>query len=266
MAQHYFIDIGGNKDGPHDLLTIMRRIRAQKISPHTLVFIDDAAESVRADSISDIALFFGEAQPTVQRADAPLLTLETVLRDALRFTFDHSILTVYAGAMLLLVFLFSAALMQLMGNIVGATIAWMTFLILHYLFFIFTLRLYRMQPFSVDFMNRQLAPALPTLFFAGALLTLMLMGGFVLLVFPALLVAVYYAFVPFLVYDRHMGPVEAMMASRLLVKKRNRRYKRTIALLIIIYVGSLLLIFPIPLATPVFAASLARVYEELSLA
>ncbi len=265
MAQHYFIDASGSKDGPHDLLTIMRRIRSQKIGPKTRIFMDDSAESTPAEDIQEISIFFTRDTAEAIRINLPNVTLINVLRDSLRFTFDNNIMTVYAGAMVLLAILLASGLVNSMGTGLGGMLSWIVFVILHYLFFIFTLRTYRMQPFSIDFMNRQLAPILPVLFFSGIVLSIMMFGGFLLLVIPAVVVAVYYAFVPFFIFDRRMGLLEAMVASRLLVQKHNRRYQKIVELLVIMHAGALILIFPIPVTLPMFAASLAKIYEDLSI-
>jgi hypothetical protein len=266
MSKHYYIDASGTKDGPYDILTIMRRIRSSKISPETRFFVDDSQESIPATQIHDIAIFFSQNTPDMAaKINLPNVTLMNVLRDGLRFTFDNNIMTVYAGAMVLVAILLGSALISVMGTSLGGMLSWIVFVIMHYLFFIFSLRTYRMQPFSIDFMNRQLAPILPMLFFSGIVLALMMFGGFLLLIIPALVVAVYYIFVPFFVYDRKMSLIEAMVASRLLVQKHDRKYQKIIEVLVIMHACALVLIFPIPVTMPMFAASLAKIYEDLSI-
>jgi len=263
----YYLDVNGTKDGPHDLLSIMRRIRAQKIGPDTGIFVDDAHESVPANQINDIALFFSRhnIDASTPRPELPAVSLHTVLNDSLRFTFDHNIMTVFAGGMVLLTILLAAGLIDVLGPVIGGMLSWIVFVVFHYIFFICTLRIYRMQPFSIDFMNQHLAPILPVLLFSAIVLALMMVGGFFLLVIPAVVVSVYYIFVPFFIYDRHMSMVEAMYASRLLVQKHNRHYQKIFEILILMHVGCLILIFPIPLTLPMFTASLARIYEDLSI-
>ena len=126
------------------------------------------------------------------------------------------------------------------------------------------MRIYRNQPFSTKFWNEQLSPAISMLFFAAIVIGLMMIGGFILLVLPGIIIATLYAFVPFLILDRRMSLIEAMTASRLLVRKHRGRYQPNIAILILMHIGCLLLIIPIPVTLPMFAASLSRFYEELS--
>lgn len=265
MAQQYYIDNYGTKDGPHDLLTIMRRIRAKKISADTGIYIDEASETIPAGQISEIALFFSKSQQEAAKVDQVKVSMRDVLRESWRFTYDHNIMTVFAGGMVLLAILLGAALVSSMGPAIGGMLTWIVFVQLHYVFFVCSLRVYRMQPFSVDFMNRQFAPVLPMLLFAGIVNALMMVGGFLLLVIPSVVVAVYYIFVPFFIYDRRMSLIEAMVASRLLVQKHNQRYQKTFELLVLMHIGSLILIFPTPVTLPMFGITLARIYEELSI-
>ena len=264
MSQLYYIDNNGVKDGPHDLIAIMRRIKAERVERTTAIFVGDAAESLPAHHIPEIALFFGGGKSAA--GDVSNVSLTSILRDAKRFTFDNNIVTVYAGGMLLLSIFIAIALINAFGFAIGAMASWASFMVFQYLFFIFTLRMYRMQPFSAYFMNEQLAPVLLKLFIAAVFIGVMMIGGLFFLVFPAIIVAVYYAFVPFLIYDRRMGLLEAMAGSRLLMQKHNRRYQKKIEMLVLLYICCLILIFPIPIALPIFAASLAKIYEELSLA
>jgi len=151
-----------------------------------------------------------------------------------------------------------------MGFAFGGTLSWVVFVMFHFIYLICCQRMYRGQPFSKKFWNEQLTPIISMLLFAAIVLGLMMIGGFLLFVIPGILVAVWYAFAPFFIMDRDMTLVEAMHASRLLVQKHKGRYQIKIATLIMAHIACLILIIPIPLSLPIFAASLSRFYEELS--
>lgn len=261
----YYIDISGTKDGPHDLVTIMRRIRAQKITPETGIYVDDASFPTPASQLQDTALFFGHGSAEEGRhIPLPALRVANLWREGWRFTSENSIMTVFAGGALLLSMLFGAVLTTALGAKLGAIIAWVPFIILHYIYMVSCLRMYRGQPFSLKFWQDQINPILPSLILAGTVVGLMMIGGFMLLVLPGFFVAVYYAFTPFFILDRRMSLVEAMSASRLLVCKHRGRYQLPLAIIFTLHIGCLLLILPVPLAMPIFSAALARFYEELS--
>ncbi len=268
MAQ-YYIDNSGEKDGPHDLVTVMRRIRAQKIGPETGIYIDDAPTPIPASQLPDTALFFSRdhhvSEPAaLKHVPIPALRLTNLLREGWRFTAENSIMTVFAGGMLLLTILIATGMTSAMGEVPGGMLSWLVFIMFHYVYLVCAMRMYRGQPFSVKFWNEQLSPILSMLLFAAIVIGLMMIGGFMLLVIPGILVAVYYAFVPYFIMDRKMSLIEAMSASRLLVQKHRGRYQLNIAALIMMHIGCVLLIVPIPLSLPMFAAALSRFFEELS--
>jgi len=265
MANNFYVEIDGKKDGPHDLVTIMRRIRAGKIGMDTLVFADDATVAEPAKNISDLKMFFardGEQKSEIQRIT--LFTLHSILHDGWGFTMQHSIMTVFSGGIILISLLLAYSLIDMFGLVGGVIGSCFVFMLCFYMFLAFSLRLYRGQPVSADFINTKLSPVIPTLLLSALCLTMMGVGGLIVLVIPAFFVMVYYIFVPFFILDRRMNMIQAMYASRLLVHKYKGRYFKTVACLVVAFVGSLLLIIPLPLTLPIFAGALIRAYEELS--
>ena len=268
MNNQYYIDINGARDGPHDLVTMMRRIRAGKITMDTLIFIDDSVTSLPADQVPDLKVFFSR-DDKVRTAGDPtikLFTLRSAIHEGWRFTMRHNIMTVFAGGMVLLSALATAPVVDAFGSTFGTMFGWVMFMILHSVYLVFTLRMYRGQPIGADFVNHHLSPVLSTLLIASICIAFMIAGGFFALVIPAFFIAVYYVFVPFFIIDRRMGMIQAMEASRLLFAKFNRRYADTIIMLVLAYLGSMILIVPLPLTTPMFAAALSKIYEDMSTA
>lgn len=263
MQSAYYIVQGDLKDGPHDLVAIMRRIRIGKIQKNTYIYIDAATSPTPAIDIPEIALFFDRTEIESQR---PLHVISswTLIQDGWHFITHHSILTVYAGAMLLLCIMLSIGLVGQLGIIAGGICVWCIFVLLQNFYFIFTLRLFRGQSLGAEFFNGMLAPSLLALMHASLLLAVMMAGGYFLLLIPGLIVAVIYIFVPFLLLDKRYRVIEAMQASRLLLQKYGRRYIPVICLLVLLYLFSVVLIFPIVLALPIFSAAIAQLYEELT--
>lgn len=266
----YYIENSGVKEGPHDLVTVMRRIRARKIVPDTGIYVDDAPTPTPAGQLTDTAIFFDRGPAAESMASRPArlpgLRLSALLRDGWRFTSENSIMTVFAGGMLLLAILVAAGMVTVMGQVLGGMLAWLVFVMFNYLYLVCCLRMYRGQPFSEKFWTQQLSPVLTMLLFAAIVIGMMMVGGAMLLIAPGVLVAVYYVFVPFFIVDRQMSVVEAMHASRLLVRKHRGSYQANMAALMLFHVVCLLLIVPAPVSMPVFAAALARFFEELSAA
>jgi hypothetical protein len=264
MHHNYYIDNEGKKDGPHDLIAIMRRIRTQRIRADSYLYVDDSPDRFAARDIPEIALFFDSTAKSTSPTAMNAPSTWTLIRLGWEFTIEHNVMTVYAGAMLLLCLLMLMELASVANLMLGGMAIWCVFILMQNIYLVFVLRLYRGQTLGSDFINRQFAPALPRLVFASLMLAAMMAGGWILLFVPGLLVATLYCFVPFLMMDRRYGPIEAMHASRLLMQKYGRSYFPPACLLILLYLLCVALIVPMPLVLPIFAAAMSHLYEELS--
>jgi hypothetical protein len=267
MQNTYYIDLNGIKDGPHNLVNIMRRIRTGKVGPDTLIHVGDSPTSIPAKQIEEISHFFTREKapetPALAAAQAPL-SISRLIGNSWQFTIEHNIMTVYAGLLVLLNAMASMWLVNNLGYLQGGVLAWIFCVTCHNFYLVFMLRLYRGQTFSSDFFNNRLQPILGTLFLSCIILALMMVGGLVLLVLPLMIVSVYYIFVPFLILDHKYKMVEAMHASRLLLQKNNQQYLRLVVILILTHYICMTMIVPLPLTLPMFTAALAELYEKIS--
>jgi len=259
----YYVDSAGQKDGPHDLVTIMRRIRSGKVTKTTLIYIGDNATATPAAQVPDIALFFQDGSQQEQRDHyAPPSLLELIARGWQLLT-EHHFITVYSGGLVLLSMMIASGLINTFGWLTGGMFSWVWFVTLHNVYLLFILRLQRGQSIGSDFINNHLAPVLITMLAASIVLGLMMTGGLLLLVIPGILVAVMYIFTPFLILDQRYSITEALYASRLLVQKHRKRYGNLLFTLASLHFLGLLLVAPIPLTLPIFAYALSELYEEL---
>lgn len=264
MQHRYYIEEPDRKDGPHDLVTVMRRIRTGKINRSTLIYIDGDSVPQAAANIPEIMLFFDRAKTTPQAQPLEAPSTWALIARSWQFIGEHSIITVYAGAMWLMCMLTGYALIEKMGVITGLMAAWCIFLPLQSIYMVCCLRLYRGQTFGNEFFSQLLGPSLAGIVALSLLLAMMTAGGWFLFLVPGLAVAVMYAFAPFLVFDRRYRIVEAMQASRLLLQKYGRSYIPAITLLILLYLFCIVLIMPIPVVLPLYSIALSQVYEDLS--
>lgn len=259
---HYYIDANGAKDGPHDLTTIMRRIRSGKITKDTPIYIDDAVSALPASDIPDIALFFDGASRKKKSGDYPLPTLSELIARGWQFLSDHHFVTAYSGALVLISLMIASGLFATFGWVTGGMLSWVLFVTLHNVYLLFILRLRRGQTMGADFINNHLAPVFITLLAASIVLGLMMTGGLLLLIVPGVIVAVMYVFTPFLILDKRYSITEGLTASRLLLQK-HKRYGKLLFSLTLLHFMCLLLIVPLPITLPIFAAALSELYEEL---
>jgi hypothetical protein len=274
MTQNqYYILYEGNKEGPLDMVTLMRRIRANKVTMDTLIFADDATTPARAQDIESLSIFFSHTTPklstekTSSKENAqPLFTVASALREGWRFTLEHNNMTVFAGGIVLICLLLLGTFVGVMGTTLSILITCCVFFVLQYIYLLFCFGLLRGQKITSSFINVSISPILNTIVLAALYYAMMMVGGFIALVIPAIFVGMYYMFLPCFIFDRKMSVIEAMNASRLLGKKCNGQYHTTLFLLILGYIISILLIIPIPLAMPIFSAALVKIYDELSAA
>lgn len=264
METGYYIEQEGRRDGPYDLVTVMRRIRADKIGPQTLILPPGGDHPVAAVQIEEIAFFFNRnAEDSAVLETGSKSSVWKALRTGWQFTQENSSMTVYAGGLLLLSLMLAAVLVDALGVLHGGLLAWMGFIVMHNIYLVFALRIYRGQTMSSEFINKQMAPILPGLVVGSLLLSLMMAGGLLLAVIPCLLVSVMYIFMPFFMLDRGFGPIAGMEASRVLGMKHKRRFVGPVAGLLAFHLISMLLIIPIPLTLPMFSAALADCYDGL---
>lgn len=132
----YFIDENGEKSGPYDAMTMVRRIRNGKIGPETPVFAGEAYAPVAAGELPEFQVFFDnpdaaeDALPPM--ADGPL-DLGEMLKDAWSFFSDNQLLSLAAGvllvggviAMLLLSLLLPAVLAAALGSVIGGVLLYL---------------------------------------------------------------------------------------------------------------------------------------------
>ncbi len=266
MSAEYFVMNDGVREGPLDLLTIMRRVRAGKITASTEIYIGNSEFPERADQIDEINPFFVRLLegPANARATPKKANLMELLRTGWLFTVEHNILTVYAGGMLLLVLMLTLALVSHAGITAGLFISWLFFMILHNLYFVFALRFFRGQTFGEDFINLQLAPALLPIFLSTLIFASLIAAGIFMLIVPGVLAAAFFIFVPLILLDKHISVPAAFKASFAMVRKAGMHHILILCILLALHLLCFAFIMPVPLTLPIFVAALCDMYEKLS--
>ncbi|MFO0388843.1 MAG: hypothetical protein ACK502_03885 [Alphaproteobacteria bacterium] len=266
MSTDYYVVTNGQKEGPLDMLTIMRRVRAGKIKPDTEIFIGDSEFSKRADVIDEISPFFLRLLegPKDARALPGKASLGALLRAGWSFTIEHNIMTVYAGGMLLMLLMLTLVISSQIGVYAGLFVSWCIFMVLHNMYFVFAMRFFRGQTFGDDFINLQLAPALATILLSSLLLAAIIAGGIALFIVPGVLAATFFIFVPILLLDTHCSIPQAFKKSYRMVKSAGAQHIITLNMLLALHLLCFALIIPVPLTLPIIIAALCEMYEKLS--
>lgn len=266
MQSYYYMNAAGMKDGPHDLVTIMRRINAGKIVASTWVFIGESSEAALAHQIDDLRGFFNQPKADIrQELVAKMhISIATALRHGIHFINEHQTMTVFAGAILLFSALFGILLNEIFGPYMAVVWGWVTFLILQGYYMVAALRTYRGQAISIDFIERNLSPIAGTLIASSMAFGLIVVGGLTLLIIPGIIALVIYAFVPFIIFDRGENIVQSAISARALLKKLDNESILKLAGMFIVYIALAALLLPIPFIMPIFAAALSSIYEDVS--
>ncbi len=263
MQPIYTIITQTGSDGPHDLVSIMRKIRAGKIKHDTLLIINQEDSPQPASAIPEIKIFFESSAASNNTKSRKHLRLNDLLGNAWQFVGQNSAVTVFAGALVAICVSLLLVLSVMIPSTLTYGIVWLVFVVLHNIYMLWLINEFRGQQFSSQFVPRYLLPSLIRLIVASLLLALMITGGLIALLIPGMMVAVLYVFVPFLIADKRYRVVEAMLASRLLIQKAGKKNVITIAALVGLHFLCLLLIIPIPLTLPLFSVMLSEIYEDL---
>ncbi|MCE2926772.1 MAG: hypothetical protein LW823_03900 [Rickettsiales bacterium] len=265
MQQLYTIQTAAGNDGPHDLVTLLRRIRSGKITKDTLIIEGETTTAVPAGSIREISVFFDSSAYDAQKNNTIVesVTLAELTSRAWQFVSSNHIITVYAGLLMMLCLITAIVLSNYSDTVIVFIVTWFVFSILHNIYLVGVLSSYRGHKIASNFLARYFMPTILTLVMASLTLAAMMFGGLLALVVPGIAVAVMYLFVPFLIVDKRYGLIAAMVASRLLVQKAGKRYAGTLTLLVFLHLLCLICIIPIPLTLPLFAVIISDIYEEM---
>lgn len=262
MASEYYIDHNGEKDGPYDVITLMRRIRVGKLASDALVYCDGDETPQPAAAIEELSGFFSAATESNTPTPQTLPSLTRLLTNAWNYVIDNSITTVYAGGLVLVTAIISIVSITLFGYALGIAISWISFCVLHSIYMIFTLRKCRGQTLSSDFVSRYLSPIFPTLVFCGAAMGLGTLIGFSLLIIPGFLVLIGCIYMPFFLLDYHEEGLTSLRRSIMMLKKQKGSFVGMTSVLVLMHILCIILILPVPISLPLFSAALAELYES----
>ncbi|MDX1975114.1 MAG: hypothetical protein SFT92_05505 [Rickettsiales bacterium] len=259
----YYIDYDGVKKGPFDPVTIIRRIRMGKILPDTAIYVGENEVAERAGSVVELADFFtGGGDTSKLRSEDNLPDLSRLFHLGWHFTTEYSVMTVYAGVMLLISLFIAYICSRFLGNIAGGVIAFIFFMMLHSMYMVFILRMYRGQVVSSDFINRRVSPILATLAIATCLWSVLILAGSALFILPGMIMLVCFIFLPFYLVDFHHSLPEAFRACLSKYRKSSKTYSILLAVVVLLHLLCVILILPAPLSIPIFSAALAELYEH----
>lgn len=265
MQLYYYINAKNEMDGPHDLVTMMRRIRSGAISPSTKVY-REGEEPIYAHTIEELAGFFNNPSQDL-RGDL-LKTTQVLIASTLSigwdFVAENQTVMVLAGAMLALCALFGILVNEIAGIPTAIAAAFVAFSMLQSYFFATALRLYRGQRTDVDFIEKNLSPVASKLAIISVIFSVIMPIGAVFLIIPAAFFMLVFMLSSMIMLDYRCGIWGAIAMARKLLAKLDNTSKIKLIFLILLYMIFSVLIFPIPLLLPILVGGMCKTYEELA--
>lgn len=267
MEYYYYINAKNKKDGPHDLVTIMRRIRSGIILPDTLACQNDEGELIAAHNIEDLAPFFNNPTTDIRKelSGNASISITSTLKKGWQFTLEHQGMPVFAGAILILAAMVGILTQEILHKPAsGITAGWIMFLFLQSCFFAVSLRLYRGQKTDMDFIEYTLAPIIGKLSFISAVSAVIIVAGLPLFIIPSIVAMLIYAYMSMFILDYNFSLLQTIGAIFNLLGKLNKISMLKLGFMILCYMIFIILVIPIPIVMPIMAGSLCSIYEEIS--
>jgi len=262
--QYYYINSDKQKDGPHDLVTMMRRIRTGIITAQTLVY-RGYEDPTSAHVIDELAHFFNN--PTVDlRSDLQEdknISIAKYLSVGWEFVSENP-MTAFTSGMILCVSGLAGWLLNESVGVVGAVVGfWVMLILMQSFYFVVSIRLYRGQRTDIVFIEKMLTPIWARLLFISIVFSIIIPAGALFFVIPALLLNGVFIFAVIFMLDHHCNGLEAISGAWKLMAKLDNKEKMNICVLVLIYMVSIVFIIPIPLMLPIFAGAMCCAYEDL---
>ena len=252
-------------DGPHDLVTMMRRIRSKVISANTLVYQDEKEPS-SAHTIEELSDFFNNPSQDL-RGDlqkTPQVSIGNTLSIGWELVSENQSIMVLAGAMLALCALFGILVGTITEISTAISAALVVFFMLQSYFFAIALRLYRGQRTDVDFIEKNLSPISSKLIIISVIFSVLMPIGALFFIVPAAFFMLIFMLSSMIMLDYHCGIWEAINMARKLFAKLDNSSKIKLVFLVLLYMIFSVLIFPIPLILPILVGGMCQIYEELA--
>jgi hypothetical protein len=264
MSYYFYINAESQKEGPVDLITMMRRINAQKITPETQVYVGAAPVAVPAHHVEELRGFFNRPVEDVRLELKQQLSFSSVFRNGTQFLGAHQTTAVFAGAVLLLSIMLAQLLNELVGTVLGITAGWLFFCILQGFYLAITVRIYRGQSLSLEFMDRVLGPISFQLIVLGVISALLSAAGALLLIIPGAYIFLWATFASFIAIDRQTSLGTSLSYAKQLIDKMSGSLRLKVLLALVVYVLCAFMMFPLPLIMPIMAGALCSLYEDLA--
>lgn len=266
----YYIRYSTHQDGPHDLVSMIRKIRQRRLPPEALVMEENETHAQPARQHPNLNPYFRELDEDYISDEAhdvvQMLDFSALLRFGWDFFRNNLHISLASGLFLLAstlysIIIFTLAKGSLLPSLLLSGIA-ISFFLCGFIYLL--LQLYRAQPLTLDsvlgfYQQHWNNIALFSLSYCGLILS-----GLTLFIIPGLLLLAYTAFAPFLVVERNEHFWQAIETSIRTVRRHGTRLSSIlIGIVGINVVAALCFGFPLIITLPVTFVGLLELYHRL---
>lgn len=261
---YYYINSDNEKEGPHDLVTMMRRIRTGIITSQTLVYRGDE-DPISAHFFEELAHFFNNPTQDL-RSDLQEkinVSIPKYLSIGWEFVSENPIVTVLSGLIFTISGLFGWILNETIGIVAAISGFWIMLMLIKSCYIVISLRIYRKQRTNITFFDKILSSIFLRLVLISLVFSILIPIGGLLFIVPLLFLTTIFIFSAMFLLDNNCNSLEAIHNSWKLIKKLDGKATFNIFILVFIYIFSMALIFPIPVMLPIFIGAMCSLYEDL---
>lgn len=285
MSEYFIIESDGSRSGPFDLITMVKKVRSGKVTSNTEVYAAGSDRIQLADSLPELAEFFGTHGGTIHNAeelnkmnsqeDHQAIHLMPLLKEALVFLAGHQNLAVISSAFMIgaiiLTLISGIILPDILVAVVGTVVGGFAFFML----LTASLTVSRNQPVDGRFMQALMQYHFKPLLMASAITAGMAFGvpaiigatlssiGYLLMMLGLIPYALY-VFTPFILADDpSLTYKEAMELSKSWVKGQGMDNMGALVGLLFINAAAILCLFlPVFITLPLTCIALTEIYEQ----
>lgn len=287
MNQKFFIiQADGQKIGPFDIVSIVKKIRNGGVSAETMICTDKDSSPKAASSVSELSVFISEQEHKSEVESTHVVSQRTVslfsrLGSGWSFLQHNQLCTIFSGLFVLYIIFMTGAVKFGVPKVFQLLVLGAVFLLIQYVFtgYIYSvLRMVRGQPVDIAFVRGRMKPYRKPLLITSLIMSLFLIIGFMLvfsgdrialtlgmliIVLPGFLTLSFLIFAPLLILDKEMDFWEAMEMSRKVVKKSGLENIGIIfSLLMINFLAGLVFLIPLIISLPITLAGISEMYDE----
>ena len=260
----FYIEGKGGREGPYDMLQLLRLARAGKLQTDTSVIKGNASMAFPAHMLPELSFLFEEKNiplPT-ERKHKPEMIALSLIKQGYATLVNHIVLVPLAGAAVFIPFIILAVLTSIIPTYAALPLSFCAFWMTQAIFTLFVHRIVSGQRMNASFVKKQVV-ALLGLSIAGAGgFSLMIAAGLLLLILPGL-IALSLFYITFFILNEEKQPLSHAFQTASTLLFRNFPYHLApLVMLMGLYVLSLFLIFPLPFTMPIFIAACGHWYQK----